>query len=311
MLKAVIFDIKRFAIYDGPGIRTTLFFKGCSLNCLWCQNPESRKIKPELFYDKKKCINCNSCYLICPEKKINKSVDGRFSTEKKCLRDCFKCYKFCPSGAIYKVGRTYNINRLVKIVLKDYDFYELSGGGITLSGGEPLSQIDFIERFLKEIKKKHINIVVETAGLVGWKNFERILSLVDLFYYDLKIFNEQEHIDYTGYSNKIIIKNLIKLSKINQSITIRIPLIPGITDTVNNLENLILFIKKNHLKKYPVELLPYNQLAEIKYNKTGVDCNNIGIYFKAGLKTQKAELLEDRKKLFLKNNIKVRILSVD
>jgi len=311
MLKAIIFDIKKFAIYDGAGIRTTVFFKGCSLDCSWCQNPESKSVRSFLFYDKNKCIDCNKCVEACSLKKISDLKEKRFSSSLECLPDCEDCYKHCSSEAIHKVGKEYTVEELVEIITGDRNFFDISGGGVTLSGGEPLIQIDFVKDLINKLKAKKINILVETAGYVKWDNFNKIMRSVDKFYYDIKIIDEKQHIKYTGFSNKLVMDNLILLNKADNDITIRIPLIPGITDTEKNLIDIIGFINKNGMKKIPVELLPYNQLAETKFNKNGINCDHIGFYFKQGMKTQEKSFLRKRKMLFTDNNIITRILSVD
>jgi pyruvate formate lyase activating enzyme len=309
--KALIFDIKKFAIYDGPGIRTTIFFKGCPLGCLWCHNPESKAIKLQLFYDEKKCINCNSCYSICPVHKINKSINDRFNSKTSCLDGCYKCFEACPSNAISRIGKYYNTAELIEIIQRDTEFYLTSKGGITLSGGEPLLQIEFVKAFLKQVKKLGINVIVETCGFAKWQNFIAIKDLVDVFYYDLKFASEKLHKEFTGFSNKLILNNLIELSKNGSPIVIRIPLAPGITDTTENLKAIISFIIDKGLEKHKIELLPYNELASVKYNKKGINCNDIPTYFNKNLKIQTTKLLLDQKKLFTDKNLKVRILSVD
>ena len=311
MIHANVFDIKKFSIYDGPGIRTTIFFKGCDLSCKWCQNPEGYSAKIELYYDKNKCINCNSCLTVCSIGKINKSISSRFSNEIKCLNGCSKCYDVCPSGAIYEIGKSYEVDELVRITLEDLEFYKASEGGVTLSGGEPLLQIDFIEKFLKKLKKYKVNTIIETAGFVEWDNFCRIINYTDIFYFDLKIINKYEHIEYTEQSNELILNNLLKLSREKNKIVIRIPLIPGITDTDENLINIINFIKDNKLEKYDIELLPYNELAKEKYKKVGINCKSINKYFNRKMKAQTREILFERKKLFIKKGLKVRILSLE
>ena len=311
MLRAMIFDIKRFAIYDGQGIRTTIFFKGCNLGCKWCHNPEGINSKIELYYDGKKCLNCGKCVKVCPIKKIRNSVSDRFSSKLNCLNNCTKCYDNCPSGAIYKIGEFCPVDELVDLSLKDLEFYKVSGGGVTLSGGEPLMQIDFVEEFLKRLKKYNINVIVETAGYVGWNNFKRILGYVDIFYYDLKIFNEKKQIEYIGHSNKLLLNNLIRLSKQGKEIIIRVPLIPNITDTKGNLNSWVSFIKKNKLEKYKIEILPYNELAEIKYDKKGINCEGIEKYFNKGMKIQTKKFLFEVRKMFIDNGLNAKVLSFD
>ena len=311
MLKAVIFDIKRFAIYDGPGIRTTIFFKGCSLDCAWCQNPESKLIHPQLFYDRRKCIGCNRCVAVCPAGKISAGQRDRFDSSKACPSGCERCFLECPSGAIYKVGREYTVDEIFDLIIKDIDFFKTSGGGVTFSGGEPLVHIDFVKALIERLRDRDIGVIIETAGNVKWAVFEKILSYRLGYYYDLKLIDKEEHKKYTGHSNKQLLDNLVSLHRAENNITVRIPLIPEITDTEENLTGIIGFIKNNKLTGIPVELLPYNQLAESKFNKKGINCGSVGPYFRAGMKTQERGFLNKKKKLFTDNDINARILSVD
>jgi pyruvate formate lyase activating enzyme len=311
MFKAVVFDIKRFAIYDGPGIRTTIFFKGCSLDCAWCQNPESKLIRSQLFYDRRKCISCNRCVDVCPLDKISSENGERFDSSKACPPDCEKCYEGCPSGAIYKVGKEYRVDELFDLMTKDIDFFKTSGGGVTLSGGEPMVYIDFIKALIDRLETCGIDVIIETAGNVKWDSFKKILDHHIKYYYDIKLIDEGEHKKYTGHSNKLLLDNLISLHRAKKYIIIRIPLIPEITDTEKNLRGIIGFMKENSLIGIPIELLPYNQLAETKFNKKGINCGSVGPYFKPGMKTQEREFLFKKKKLFTENNITAKILSIE
>lgn len=307
----LVFDVKRFAIYDGPGIRTTVFLKGCSLNCMWCQNPEGISANVQLFYNESKCINCHACVRVCPVGKVKESVQDRFKTKISCTEDCIRCYDKCPSGAIYKKGEYYSVDKLVDVCARDIEFYRVSGGGVTLSGGEPLLQIDFVEEFLRALKSRNIHVVVETAGYVEWDSIAKIMDLVDLFFYDLKIFDEKKHINYTGVSNNLILENLVKLCLARQRVVIRIPMIPAITDTEENLKGLVYFIKREGLKSLKVELLPYNPLAQTKYAKKGINCDGIKPYFKDGMETQPSEALFEKKKIFTDQSIDARVLSYE
>ena len=311
MPKAVIFDIKRFAIYDGPGIRTTIFFKGCSLDCAWCQNPESKLIRSQLFYNRRKCISCNRCVDACPIGKVSAETRERFDSSKTCPAGCEKCYEECPSGAVYRVGREYGVDELFDLIIKDIDFFRTSGGGVTLSGGEPLVHIDFLKALIDRLGKSNIGVIIETAGNVKWEIFAKILNYPVNYYYDVKLSDGQEHKKYTGHSNKQLLDNLVALHKSGRHIIIRIPLIPGITDTEKNLMGIIQFMGKNDLTGIPVELLPYNQLAETKFDKQGINCGSLGPYFKPGMKTQEKEFLYKRKKLFTDNDIPAKILSIE
>ncbi len=227
----IIFDLKKFAVHDGPGIRTTVFFKGCPLNCWWCHNPESQKPEPE------------------SRRKFNQKSTLKLLQQKEHL-----------------IGKKVFVREVMEEIEKDIIFYDESGGGVTFSGGEPLVQEEFLLGHLKECKRKEIHTAVDTCGFVSFSVFEKINSLVDLYLYDIKIWDEKLHKKYTGVSNALIHDNLIRLSKLNKNIYIRIPLIPGVVDTKNNITNLIRFITTlNNIKQ--VDLLPYNKIGEGKYEK--------------------------------------------
>ena len=212
--QGTIFNIQRFSTKDGPGIRTTVFFKGCPLNCWWCHNPESRRPLPENMND-------------------------------------------------IVIGRTVTVDELIKEISKDEVFYDESQGGVTLSGGEPVFQPLFLKKLLQKCRDLSFHTAVDTTGYAPYQDFDKINGLVDLYLYDLKLFDDKKHINYTGVSNKIILDNLKKLNDDNRNVTVRIPMIPGITDTDENLDSIINFlIKLKNINK--VSLLPYNKLGEDK-----------------------------------------------
>jgi pyruvate formate lyase activating enzyme len=224
-----IFDVKKFAIHDGPGIRTTVFFKGCPLNCWWCQNPEGLKLEPEIMT-------------------IRSGSNGGDGEKKE------------------TVGRLASADEVVAEIKKDIVFYDQSGGGVTFSGGEPLLQVDFLTALLTGCREAGIHTAVDTSGHAEWAALKSILRRVDLFLYDLKLADDEEHQQYTGVSNALLLENLDRLSKAGAEIIIRIPLIPGITDTASNLEaiaGLLMEMKMNS----PVDLLPYNKIAEDKFRR--------------------------------------------
>ncbi|MBU1101205.1 MAG: glycyl-radical enzyme activating protein [Bacteroidetes bacterium] len=230
MTTGVIFDIKKYAIHDGPGIRTTVFMKGCPLNCWWCHNPESQKVAPE-------------------EILVRRKVSKEDFVEKHEL-----------------VGREITTIDLMKEIKKDLLFYDESGGGVTFSGGEPFMQLDFLLELLQQSKNIDIHTAIDTSGYTSFSNFEKVFDQTDLFLYDLKIMDEDEHIKYTGVSNKIILKNLQSLAAITSKFRIRIPLIPGVTDTRKNLERISKFLSE--LKNIPrIDVLPYNEICEGKYER--------------------------------------------
>ena len=315
MLKGKIFDIKRFAVYDGPGIRTTVFLMGCTMRCAWCHNPEGQINKRSLYYNKYKCIDCNLCVDVCSVNKIQSNKELRF-LDIPCLNGCTNCFEVCPSNAIENVGQNYSIEELLKVVYRDRDFFLISGGGVTLSGGEPLLQIDFVEAFARKLREENISLVVETCGNINWNHFERVLPYVDTFYYDLKVADSNRHEKMTGKGNRLILSNFSRLVHETKSVIIRIPLIPGYTDTVENIDGIIDVIhsvKGNYANdEIPVELLPYNMLAATKYDKVGINVSNTGPYVLSKAERQPQEVLHSCKERFVQAGFKkVSILSYE
>ena len=237
-----IFDIKELAVHDGSGMRTTVFLKGCPLRCKWCHNPEGLISKPQLLVRKNSCKNCGLCYKPCNH------------IECKPFK---RCIHICPDNLIRIVGEEIEAKDLAKRLLQNKEF--LLKGGITFSGGEPLMQPDFLLETISYLKD--INIAIETSGYVDEKTFKKVIDAVDYIYMDIKLFDEQDHIKYTGVSNKLILNNLQVLKQSNKPCTIRTPLIPNITDTKQNIENI-----KKLIGNLNYETLPYNEFASIKYD---------------------------------------------
>lgn len=267
MDKAIIFNIQKFSVHDGPGIRTTVFFKGCPLKCMWCHNPESQNSKIEMLYDEDKCTLCGNCANVCPENAI-KIENNELKTDLNLCSLCGKCTIYCLNKAREIAGREYTVDEIMKQVMKDRVFYKQSKGGVTVSGGEPLSQIAFVEELLKRLKAEDIHTAVDTCGAVGFEYLERAAKYTDLFLYDLKIMDDELHKKYIGSSNKIIIENLIKLSKIHNNISIRLPIIEGINADLRHIESVLDVIENLNIKK--VYLLPYHNIAAHKYKKLGL-----------------------------------------
>lgn len=245
-MKGLIFDIQRNSFVDGPGIRTTMFFKGCNLRCGWCHNPESQNFAKEILFYKNKCTGCGKCKELTTE-------DSNF---------------ICFNDAKEICGKEYTVDEVFSEIIKDKAFYENSCGGVTFSGGECMLQIDFLEAILKECKKNGIHTAVDTAGNVPFEYFERILSYTDLFLYDIKCFDSNKHRKHTGVGNEIILSNLKKLLRTDKSIWIRIPIIPTFNDGVDEMQHIETFLCS---QKYPekVELLPYHAMGERKYAALG------------------------------------------
>jgi len=264
MTTGIIFNIQRYSIHDGPGIRTTVFLKGCPLNCWWCQNPESQLSGQEMVFWEDRCIGCGACALNCPSKAIQIKV-GKPVTNKNRCDLCGECSRLCPAQAREIIGSKITVDEVIKEIEKDLIFYEESGGGVTFSGGEPLSQSGFLEILLEGCKEKKIHTAVDTSGYIPWKILERISSKVDLFLYDLKIMDDKRHKRYTGASNELILENLRRLSLIHSNIFVRFPVIPGINDNDQNIKGMGEFLSS--LKITQIDLLPYHYIGIDKYRR--------------------------------------------
>ena len=252
-----IFDIQKFSVIDGPGIRTTVFFKGCNLRCGWCHNPESQKKHTEFLFYRNKCISCGMCAKVC----------GR--GEGKCTL-CGKCAQYCPVHAREICGKDYTVEEIFHQIEADKLFYNTSGGGVTFSGGECMLQIDFLEAIMKECRQAGIHTAVDTAGCVPWEYFRRVIPFADMFLYDMKCFAEELHIQGTGVSNRLILENLSRLSdETNIDIIIRIPVIPGFNADDMEMERMAGYLSKLRIRD--VELLPYHPMGENKYTALGME----------------------------------------
>ena len=254
MNKAFIFDIQRNSFVDGPGIRTTVFFKGCNLKCAWCHNPESQSPKPQMMFYRDKCTGCGKCKEICP-------------TPDNCIL-CGKCTFYCPADARKICGKKYTVDEVFAEIIKDKAYYDNSDGGVTFSGGECMLQIDFLAEILKKCKENGIHTAVDTAGHIPFESFKKILPYTDLFLYDIKIFDTQKHKQYVGVGNELILENLKKLFKANAKIWIRIPIIPDVNDSIEEMQLIRDFLDKNG-KPEKIELLPYHAMGENKYSAIG------------------------------------------
>ena len=254
MQNGMIYDIQRFSFVDGPGIRTTVFLKGCNLRCKWCHNPEGISSKPQLLFYKSKCTGCGCCVKICP------------NNLKKC-DVCGKCAELCPSKARVLCGKKYNTDEVFAEILKDINFYKNSDGGVTFSGGESMLQVDFLAELLEKCRNVGIHTAVDTAGNVPWNNFEKVLPFTNLFLYDVKSFSPLRHLEGTGTTNELILENLKKLSAL-ADITVRIPLIPGFNDCEEEMKEISVLLKTLKISK--VDVLPYHKMGEIKYDALGL-----------------------------------------
>lgn len=268
-MKARIFEIKRFAVHDGDGIRTTVFFKGCPLKCVWCHNPEGIDFRPQLAYYENKCIGCGECVGVCPENAHATENGMHVFDREKCIA-CGRCADICLGDALIFYGKEMTVSELLPQLLEDKEFYDNSGGGVTLSGGECLMQADFCTELLKELKSHGIHTAVDTCGFVSRDAIDKVMPYTDIFLYDLKAFDEDVHIKCTGRSNKIILENMKYIDSCNKKAEIRIPYVPDFNSA--EIEKLAEFM--DGLKNITaVRVLPYHNYAGSKYESLGLKNN--------------------------------------
>lgn len=263
----IVFDIQRFSLHDGPGIRTTVFLKGCPLRCIWCHNPESWSRKPQLMFYREKCVQCLACAESCANS-VHMQKQGEHVLDYTKCDACGKCVARCPHGALKLSGEEMDVDTILREVCADKSYYKHSGGGLTVSGGEPMLQFAFLETLLKEAKSQGLHTCLETAGFAGKEQFARIYREVDLFLYDIKYVNDEAHKKYTGVSNKIILENLDYLYRKGAQIRLRCPIIPGINDTDGHI-NGIAELARKYPKLSGVEILLYHDMGKGKWNQLG------------------------------------------
>ena len=273
-------DIDRFSTHDGPGIRTTIFLKGCHLACRWCHSPESQSFAPELLYQASRCVNCRACIKTCPAGAISINARGEgggeesgsppvYINREKCIK-CFKCAEGCSAGALRKCGMEYSARELADSVKPDIPFFKNSGGGVSISGGEPLAQSEFCYEIMHNCRELGIDTLLETSGFGSFKDLERIASVSSIIYYDIKLIDGEQHEKETGATNSIILENLQRLCKLPgtlEKITVRIPCIPGVNNSKKTMTEINDFITKLGIQN--IEILPYNIMAGEKYLWTG------------------------------------------
>ena len=266
-MKGEVFDVQRYSIHDGPGIRTTVFLKGCPLKCKWCANPESQNKYPEIFFRSQICEGCGRCVEICPQNAISLVKDFIDLDRILCDR-CMKCIEKCPTKALSITGETRTTEEIVDIVMKDELFYNNSGGGLTISGGEPLLQPDFTLDLLKACKDKSIHTTLDTSGHARWEILESMVNYSDLILFDIKHLNSDQHIAGTGVGNELILQNLKKITEKGNRLWVRIPIIPGYNDSAKHIEDIAKFLSKMPIEK--VSMLAFHEWSKSKYKALGI-----------------------------------------
>jgi pyruvate formate lyase activating enzyme len=264
MTLGTIFDIKKFSIHDGPGIRTTVFFKGCPLSCWWCHNPESQARGRELVWRETRCIVCGACQAACPEGAISANGDGSMHTDPARCTLCGDCLDACTSEAREIVGRSMSLNQVMAEIERDVPFYDESGGGVTFSGGEPLLQAEFLRALLRACRERDIHTTLDTCGYARWETLDSLRADVDLFLYDLKLMDAERHRQVTGVSNQIILSNLEALARHGHALVLRLPLIPGLNDDEDNLRRTAAFAAGLPGVER-LDILPYHPTGADKY----------------------------------------------
>jgi len=302
--KAVLFDISHYMIEDGPGIRTDVFFKGCPLRCKWCSNPFGLTKRVQLIYNKNKCVQCLTCVSACP-RNANVVVDGVVEIERDICISCGICCETCPNNARTVIGREYSIEEIFEKIQKDRVFYRRTGGGVTLTGGEVLLQVDAASRLLRLCRQDMISTAIETSGYGNWADLERLIDLSDLVFIDLKHMDDQTHKRLTGVSNQRILENIQKAaghcsSKGRADLIIRVPVIPGMNDDETNLESSAKFLA-SLTGIHEVNLLPYHRLGANKYDMVGLE------YAEADIEAPASGQMKKYQEIFLKRGVQCSV----
>jgi pyruvate formate lyase activating enzyme len=266
MTTGITFNIQQFSVEDGPGIRTTVFMKGCPLRCAWCHNPEGLAATQDLMWYDVRCIGARHCLQACPEHALALTSEGMHIDRQKCSL-CGACAEACPAGALEVIGKSWSVDELLDQLLKDKVFYETSGGGVTFSGGEPMEQADFLSAIVPRCKAAGLHVALDTCGAVAWERYHRVLPSVDLVLLDLKIMDAGRHRAATGVSNELILGNARQFAERGKPLWIRTPVIPGYTDDAENLRAIAHFIREALPTVQRWDLLAYTSLGRPKYHR--------------------------------------------
>lgn len=288
-----IFNIQKFSTHDGDGVRTTIFFKGCPLRCMWCHNPESQHYYKELIFHHHKCTACGRCVAKCKQG-ANSIVDGKIVFDRSKCTACGVCTDWCITEARELAGKEYTVDALVKEAMKDKIFYEQSGGGVTLSGGEVMASqhMDYVEEVCRKLHENGVSVFIDTSGYTDYENLKRILPYVDVFLYDIKVMDPEDHKKYIGVDNALILENLKKLSDEGAGLYIRLPIIQQVNATDEHIESVIHFLKENNIHARQVNLLPYHDIGKGKYASLDME------YHDDEMSVPVSELMEHFKSMF-------------
>ena len=274
--KACIFNIQTYSIHDGPGIRTTVFFKGCPLRCRWCQNPESQSFQPELMFQTERCTGCGKCETACPQKAV-RIENGRPVTARERCTACGACMSVCLTEARTICGDFHTVDEVFHEVQRDILFYKASGGGVTASGGEALCQADFVRELFERCREAGMTTALDTTGYTNRETLDRLAEVTDLFLYDLKHIREEEHRKLTGVSNRCILDNLKYLIRRSCAVEIRMPIVPGMNDAEEVLLKTADFLLSELERVPPVALLPYHSMGESKLERLDREAEKLGL----------------------------------
>ena len=288
-----IFNIQKFSTHDGDGVRTTIFFKGCPIRCMWCHNPESQHYYKELIFHQHKCTACGRCVAKCKQG-ANSIVDGKIVFDRSKCTACGVCTDWCITEARELAGKEYTVDALVKEAMKDKIFYEQSGGGVTLSGGEVMASqhMDYVEEVCRKLHENGVSVFIDTSGYTDYKNLKRILPYVDVFLYDIKVMDPKDHKKFIGVDNSLILENLKKLSDEGAGLYIRLPIIQQVNATDEHIESVIHFLKENNIHARQVNLLPYHDIGKGKYASLDME------YHDDEMSVPVSELMEHFKSMF-------------
>ena len=276
VIKGSIFNIQRDSTEDGPGIRTTVFLKGCPMRCPWCHNPEGIGKSPELVWYDVRCIGDGKCVKNCPRGALALTGEGVVIDRSRCDA-CGICVDVCPASALEVLGKEYTVDEVAGIVLRDKVFYEKSNGGMTLSGGEPAMQPLFSAALMKAVKQEGVHVALDTCCGTGWKVLQPLIALADLVLLDIKTMDERNHLELTDIPLKRVLDNVRRIAKTGKPIWVRTPVIPGYTDTSENIKSVARFIKQELPSASRYDILAFNKLCEPKYNRLGLSWEMAGI----------------------------------